>query len=183
MKNVNNTNQDHDYSTLINKYKDLAYSIALKITKNDLDSEEIVQDSFLKAFNGLKNFKNESQFSTWFYRIVYNTSISSIRRKKYQSVEIDNKMIAQYENTQLENVLMKLDDQDRKHLISEAMSKLSEIDYTVLSLFYYEELSLKNISKIVNKDQNYLKVLIQRARIKLYQSLSSASKLELKGLL
>ncbi len=47
-----NTNQDFDHSELINKYKDLAFNIALKITKNELDSEEVVQDSFVKAFRG-----------------------------------------------------------------------------------------------------------------------------------
>ena len=46
-----------DYSTIINKYKDLAFNIALKITKNEQDSEEVVQDSFVKAFKGLNKFK------------------------------------------------------------------------------------------------------------------------------
>ncbi len=85
-----NINQNCDYSTIINKYKDLAFNIALKITKNEQDSKEIVQDSFVKAFRGLNKFKNESQFSTWFYRIVYNTAISSVRHKKHPIVEIND---------------------------------------------------------------------------------------------
>lgn len=183
MKKVENIDDDFDYASLINKYKDLAYNIALKITRNEQDSEEIVQDSFLKAFKGLDQFKYESQLSTWFYRIVYNTAISSIRKKKLQSVEINNKIIAQYENNQLESVYLKLDDSDRKKLINDAMAKIGELDYTVLSLFYYENLSLREISKIVNKNENYLKVVLQRARIKLYQAFGSASKIELKELL
>ena len=90
-----------DYSAIINKYKDLAFNIALKITKNEQDSEEIVQDSFVKAFNGLNKFKNESQFSTWFYRIVYNTAISSIRHnKKHIANEIDDNLTDSFENNQ-----------------------------------------------------------------------------------
>jgi RNA polymerase sigma factor (sigma-70 family) len=151
-----NINRNCDYSVIINKYKDLAFNIALKITKNEQDSEEIVQDSFVKVFKGLNNFRNESQFSTWFYRIVYNTAISSIRHKKHAAIEIDDKLIATLENNQIECAIKNLDEYDRKLLIKEALAKLNAIDYTILSLYYFEDLSLKEISKIVEKDKNYL---------------------------
>jgi RNA polymerase sigma factor (sigma-70 family) len=175
--------KDCDYSTIIDKYKDLAFNIALKITKNEQDSEEIVQDSFVKAFNGLNNFKKESQFSTWFYRIVYNTAISSVRHQKYIAVEIDYKLTNTLGNNQIESAINKLDENDRKVLIKEAMEKLNELDYTLLSLYYYEDLSLKEISKIVEMKKNYIKVLLQRARIKLYNGLSTSLKKELKELI
>lgn len=178
-----NNNQNCDYLAIINKYKDLAFSIALKITKNEQDSEEIVQDSFVKAFKGLSNFKNESQFSTWFYRIVYNTAISSIRHKKHIVIEIDDKLTATLENNQIEGAIKNLNENDRKQLINEALAKLNAIDYTILSLYYYEDLSLNEISKIVEKEKSYLKVLIQRARVKLYNSLSISIKRELKELI
>jgi RNA polymerase sigma factor (sigma-70 family) len=178
-----NSSQNCDYSAIINKYKDLAFNIALKITKNEQDSEEIVQDSFVKAFKGLDNFKNESQFSTWFYRIVYNTAISSIRHKKHIAIEIDDKLTATLENNQIEDAIKNLDEYDRKLLINEALAKLNAIDYTILSLYYYENLSLKEISKIVEKKKSYLKVLLQRARLKLYNGLSISLKRELKELI
>ncbi len=177
-----NINQDCDYSTLINKYKDLAFNIALKITKNEQDSEEVVQDSFVKAFRGLNKFKNESQFSTWFYRIVYNTAISSVRNKKHPIVEINDNSYDSLEYNQIEGSVNNLDAYDRRQLINEALSKLNELDYTILSLYYYEDLSLKEISKIVDKKKNYLKVLLQRARMKLYSGLSVSLKKELKEL-
>ncbi len=177
-----NIDQDCDYSALINKYKDLAFNIALKITKNELDSEEVVQDSFVKAFRGLNKFKNESQFSTWFYRIVYNTAISSVRHKKLPIVEINDSLSDTFNYSLIEGRVNNLDAYDRKRLISEALSKLNELDYTILSLYYYEDLSLKEISKIVDKKRNYLKVLLQRARMKLYSGLSVSLKKELKEL-
>lgn len=178
-----NTNQICDYSAIIDKYKNLAFNIALKITKNEQDSEEIVQDSFVKAFKGLNKFKNESQFSTWFYRIVYNTAISSIRRKKHNIVEIDDNLTDALENSQIERSINNLDAYDRKRLISDALSKLNELDYTIISLYYYEDLSLKEISKIVEKEKNYLKVLLQRARLKLYNGLDVSLIKELKELI
>ena len=178
-----NINQNCDYSTIINKYKDLAFNIALKITENEQDSEEIVQDSFVKAFKGLNKFRKESQFSTWFYRIVYNTAISSTRHKKHIAVEIDDNLTDVLQNNQIEGAIKNLDEYDRKLLIKEALAKLNELDYTVLSLYYYEDLSLKEISKIVEKEKNYLKVILQRARLKLYNGFSVSLKKELKELL
>lgn len=177
-----NTNQNCDYSSIINKYKDLAFNIALKITKNEQDSEEVVQDSFVKAFEGLNKLKNENHFSTWFYRIVYNTAISKIRHKKHIAVEVDDNLADALENYQIEGAIKNLDEYDRKLLIEEALAKLSVLDYTILSLFYYEDLSLKEISKIVEKKKTYLKVLLQRARLKLYNGLSTSLKKELKEL-
>lgn len=174
-----NDNEDVVYKALIDKHKDLAFNIALKITKNEQDSEEIVQDSFVKAFNGLNKFRNESQFSTWFYKIVYNTAISATRRKKIDTVEVNDKVSDVLACDQIESVLEKLDDSDRKILISDSLSKLNELDYTILSLYYYEGLSLKEISKVVGKKSNYLKVLLQRARIKLYESFSKPLEQEL----
>ena len=178
-----NINRNCDYTAIINKYKVLAFNIALKITKNEQDSEEIVQDSFVKAFNGLNKFKNDSQFSTWFYRIVYNTAISSIRHKKHITIEIDDHLIEAFENDQIESVIKNLDENDRKMLIAEALTKLNELDYTILSLYYFEDLSLKEISKIVEKEKTYLRVLLQRARLKLYNGLSISLKKELKELI
>jgi len=180
---LQNDNKEIVYKALIDKHKYLAFNIALKIMKNEQDSEEVVQDSFIKVLNGLSKFKNESQFSTWFYKIVYNTAISAIRRKKIQTVEVNDNVGDIFECNQIESVLEKLNESDRKILISDSLSKLNELDYTILSLYYYEELSLKQISKVVGKKSNYLKVLLQRARIKLYNSLSKPLKLELKELI
>ena len=176
---LQNDNEEIAYKTLIDKHKVLAFNIALKITKNEQDSEEIVQDSFVKAFNGLSEFKKDSQFSTWFYKIVYNTAISAIRRKKIATVEINDSISGGFECNQIENVLENLNKSDRKMLIRDSLSKLNELDYTILSLYYYEELSLKQISKVIGKKRNYVKVLLQRARIKLYDSLSKPLKQEL----
>jgi RNA polymerase sigma-70 factor (ECF subfamily) len=183
MSTHQNLNQSCDYSIIINKYKDLAFNIALKITKNEQDAEEIVQDSFVKAFRGLNNFKNESRFSTWFYRIVYNTAISSIRYRKHIDIEIDDNLTDTLESNQIECAVKNLDEYDRKQLINGALAKLNAIDYTVLSLYYYEDLSLNEISKIVEKKENYLKVILQRARLKLYSGLSVSLKRELKELI
>ena len=67
---------------LLEKHKAFAFTIAIRIVKNREDAEEIVQDSFVKAFKALRSFKQSGKFSTWLYKIVYNTALTSIRRSR-----------------------------------------------------------------------------------------------------
>ena len=80
------------FAYLINKYKDMAYTIAIKIVKSHEDAEEVAQDSFLKAYEKLDSFKGNSKFSTWLYTIVYRNSITKIRKKKSLMFEIEIKI-------------------------------------------------------------------------------------------
>ena len=72
------------YAMLVDRYKDLAFTVAYRILYHREDAEEIVQDAFLKAYQNLKLFKRKSRFSTWLYRIVYNTAVSKKRLKRKQ---------------------------------------------------------------------------------------------------
>ena len=83
IESIINGNEDN-YAMIVDRYKDKAYTLVNSIIKNEMESEEILQDCFLKAFNSLNKFRNESKFSTWFYRIVYNTSLTRINNKKRQ---------------------------------------------------------------------------------------------------
>ena len=73
------------YAILVEKHKGLAYTLALRIAKNNEDAEEIAQDAFLKAYNSLGSFKQDSRFSTWLYKIIYNTAISRFRKKHIET--------------------------------------------------------------------------------------------------
>ena len=77
------------YSYFIDNYKGMAFSIAYRIAGNREDAEEIVQDAFLKAFRSLGKFRRGSKFSTWFYRIVVNTSLSRVRTAKPATSSLD----------------------------------------------------------------------------------------------
>ena len=78
------------FAYLINKYKDMTYTLAIKIVKNHEDAEEVAQDSFLKAYQKIDSFKGNSKFSTWLYTIVYRTAITKIRKKKLETSDIDD---------------------------------------------------------------------------------------------
>lgn len=69
------------FSHLVEKYKDIVYSIAIKVLRNREDAEEMAQESFVKAYKSLHTFKGTAKFSTWLYRITYNNCISEVRKK------------------------------------------------------------------------------------------------------
>jgi len=70
------------FALLVDKYKDRVFSLALGIVHNRELAEEIAQDAFIKAFTSLKKFRKDAGFSTWIYRITYNTAISETRKQR-----------------------------------------------------------------------------------------------------
>jgi len=75
------------FAELVRRYKDRALSLCLRLLKNREDAEEALQDSFVRAYNGLADFRQESKFSTWFYRIVYNNCLTRVERRQPKSIE------------------------------------------------------------------------------------------------
>ena len=78
------------FSFIVEKYQDIVFSIALKVLRNREDAEEMAQESFIKAYKSLHTFKGNAKFSTWLYRITYNSCISEVRKKKQYFVSTDD---------------------------------------------------------------------------------------------
>ncbi|MFM7853064.1 MAG: sigma-70 family RNA polymerase sigma factor, partial [Flammeovirgaceae bacterium] len=70
------------YRDLVDHYKAYAYTIAMKVLNQRAEAEEAAQDAFIKAYQNMGAFKGEAKFSTWLYRIVFNTAISYKRKSK-----------------------------------------------------------------------------------------------------
>jgi RNA polymerase sigma-70 factor (ECF subfamily) len=155
------------YAELVDKYKSYAYTIAQKILQNRPEAEEATQDAFIKAYHHLQGFNRQSKFSTWLYRIVFNTAISYKRRNRQQFQSIENTVI-EY-SQEAEGMLEK---NDKKKFLQQAMAKLSEADRTALTLFYLEEFSLDEIAEITGMQANTAKVRIHRARQRLADELT-----------
>lgn len=81
------------YAVLIDRHKDLVFTLCLNITRSREDAEEVAQDSFLKAFQKLTTFRNESGFRTWLYRIAYNEAITKVRKKKFVMTDLEDRVI------------------------------------------------------------------------------------------
>ena len=171
------------YNYLVNNYKDMVYTIALKIVRNHEDAEEIAQDSFVKAFQKLQSFRGESKFSTWLYTIVYRTAISKIRKKNIETTDIDDFVI---ENHSVDFSFPQLDllkVEEQKKYVKIAIDSLSELDALLITLFYLNENTFDEINEITGITKTNIKVRLFRARKKLYKELYQILETELRTIL
>jgi len=155
------------YAFLVERYNRMVFTLSLRIVKSREDAEEVAQDVFVKAYKNLNNFKGESKFSTWIYKIAYYASLDVLKRKK-RFVNFEN--ISKFKEVNVENVkdaLSYLQDEERKKVVNEALLKLNEADRIILTLYYFDELSVKEISKVVNFSEDTIKIRLFRSRKKL----------------
>jgi RNA polymerase sigma factor (sigma-70 family) len=166
------------YSSLVEKHKNLVFSIAIKILNNREDAEEIAQDTFLKAYGSLKTFEKKSKFSTWLYRIAYNSAISRKRKKKMEVVEIDDHIMFNYSTDEISSNVYQIHETEQVRLIDQALLALPEEDNVLISLFYKSEHSIEDISYITGLTQSNVKVKLHRIRKKMYESIQEMIKKE-----
>jgi RNA polymerase sigma factor (sigma-70 family) len=171
------------FSFFIEKYRDMAFSIAFRIINNREDAEEIVQDSFLKAFKALGKFKRDSKFSTWFYRIVVNNSLSKLERDKSESMYVDLEVVSNVVIEKVESVYKELALSDQQLYINMALVEMSVEDRLLLTLYYLNENTLEEITEITGITQENLKMKIHRARKKMFIILEKILKSEIQNLL
>lgn len=165
--------EERCYAELVDQYKSYAYTIALKIVRDKAEAEEVAQDAFIKAFNYLKNFNRTARFSTWLYRIVFNTAISYKRKNKLVTEGIDNKQIV---NPERADAGVELG--DKQVFVARALSKLNEADQLAIQLFYIKEFSLEEVADMMGQNANTVKVRIHRARQRLAEELKIMLKKE-----
>jgi RNA polymerase sigma-70 factor (ECF subfamily) len=154
---------DSDYALLVDRYKDRAFTLLCGIIKNDLDAEEALQDSFIKAFQSLNTFRRDSKFSTWFYRIVYNTGLTVISSKKHK-IEMEMSSIDDFHSLkEADDEIYSLTEDSKDYLIK-MVDKLPIKNSLILILFYLDGLSIKEISEVLDISLVNTKVLLHRSR-------------------
>ena len=152
------------FPELVNRHKNMVYSLAFRMVKPKEDAEEVAQDSFVKAFNSIKQFKGKSKFSTWLYRITYFTAINHLRKNKMLTSEIDMSSFVDDDKSALDH----LNEEDQKKYIQEALQYLKPIERNLITLHYLEEFSTKEIIEITGLSMCNIKVSLMRIRKKLY---------------
>jgi RNA polymerase sigma-70 factor (ECF subfamily) len=155
------------FAVLVDRYKDLVFTLALRMLKNREEAEEVSQDTFIKTFKSLSKFKGDSKFSTWIYKITYNTCLDRIKKisRTYNTVTIDE--FTEHQVKTIDNALDNMEQEERKQKIQDCLQLLPSEDSFLLTLFYFEELSLDEISKTIGLTTNNVKVKLFRSRKKL----------------
>ena len=155
------------FAILVDRYKSLVFTLSLKMLASREEAEEVSQDVFIKVYKSLSDFKTESKFSTWLYRITYNTCLDRWRTKKRTACLVAVEDFEAQEVTTLMNALDTIEEKERKQMIQKCLDLLPAEDNFLLTLYYFQENSLKEISKIMGINENNVKIKLFRSRRKL----------------
>lgn len=160
------------FAYFVDSYQDMAITIAFRICGNMQDAEDVVQDSFVKAFKNLRSFRAESKFSTWLYRIVYNTAVTYTKSQMWSSSRETALEDAYHVGTA--SLEKQIEETERDEIVSEIMEKMPKGEALLLTLYYMEDNPIKEIAKITGLNESNVKVKLFRAR-KLFGELAVSS--------
>jgi RNA polymerase sigma-70 factor (ECF subfamily) len=145
----------------------MIFTLALKMVKNREEAEEVSQDTFIKIYSSLNKFKGESKFSTWIYKIAYNTCLDRLKKSKKEDLNISIDDFSSHLIKTMETALSVLEDKERKQTIQNCLNLLPSEENYLLTLFYFENQNLEEIGKIMSINANNVKVKLFRSRQKL----------------
>ena len=154
---------------LYNQYCNGMYVVANRFVKDSMEAEDIVQESFIKAFKRLEQFKAEVTFGAWLKRIVINTSIDTLKAKKQRLVELEDVHL-KVVDTNTDNNWM-VDDSISINEIKIAIETLPEKYKYVLMLFLIEGYDHQEISEILSISQVASRTQLSRGKVKLQELL------------
>ncbi|KIC03223.1 RNA polymerase [Flavobacterium sp. JRM] len=155
------------FAVLVDRYKDMIFTMAIKMVKNREIAEEVSQDTFIKIFNSLNKFKGDSKFSTWIYKIAYNTCLDYLKKNKKDENHVVIDELKGYLIKTTDNALSILENQERKQDIQNCLNLLPSEESFLLTLFYFDDQNLNEIAKIMDISVSNVKVKLFRSRKKL----------------
>lgn len=148
------------FDKLVCKYQSPVRRFFLNLTCGDAPlSDDLAQDTFIKAYMSLSSFRNLSSFSTWLYRIAYNKFYDYLRTQKETSDLDSGEVDTQYKLEQ-ENVGNKMD-------VYAALAQLKEGERTCISLFYMEDMTIDKIANVTGFPEGTVKSHLSRGKEKM----------------
>jgi RNA polymerase sigma-70 factor (ECF subfamily) len=169
-----------EFALLVDAYYEMIYRLAIKMVNNPQDAEDILQETFIKAYRHLKNFDGRSSLSTWLYRIATNEALMFLRRQKPDTVSVDESLDTgegEVEPLQIidwsslpEEELMSAEAQV---YLDKAVDKLSPSLRVVFVLRDIQGLSTRETAEVLDISETAVKTRLSRARLQLREELTS----------
>lgn len=154
--------EEHGYAILLQRYRTRVYALALRILRKPEEAEEAAQDAFIRAFRSLDRFEGRARFSTWLYRITYNTAISRATRIKRQPAaeELDEDDHA----SAVTPADIHIEQEELRSLVEAVISDMRPEYAIVLTLFYLQAQGYEEIAEITGLPLGTVKNRLHRAR-------------------
>ena len=168
------------FGQLMDRYRDSIYRTIKKMVNSKEDADDLTLEAFGKAFRSLESYRPRYAFSTWLFRIAINNCIDHIRKKRLQTLSIDEPIEAdseqdfsrnlQAETLNPEQVVIR---EQRIELIRAMLERLNDKYKLMIELRYFEEYSYDEISTELQMPIGTVKAQLHRAREALYELLST----------
>ena len=159
------------FECLVERYKHMVFTLAVRMLRNREEAEESAQDTFLKVYKRLESYRGGARFSTWLYKIAYHNCLDQLKKRKSrpETTDLDGQRnISQgYEA----GILDDMERDHRRHHIQIAIESLPEQDAAIITMYYFEEWSIKEISEVTELSPQVVKVRLYRSRKQLASSL------------
>ena len=165
---------------IIRDYKDIGYSLAISVVKDEFVAQEVLQTSFVRAFSKLGTFKGKSKFRTWLYRIVINEAFKALKKLKKEIITYGE--LSVNITSENEDIVLKIEDDHQRYYINETLKMLSPNESLVLRLFYLEENSIEEITEITGWTCTNIKVILHRAMANMREILKTRFNIDKQSL-
>jgi RNA polymerase sigma-70 factor (ECF subfamily) len=171
------------FAELVRRYERRIYRMARQITQNDEDAEDVLQESFLKAFEHLDSFQGQSKFYTWVTRIAVNESLMKLRKRKSdrtvsldENIETDEEPIVREIAVWDDTPESKYSQEELREILDRAIDSLKPIFRTVFILRDVEEMSTEETAEVLGLSVAAVKSRLLRARLQLRERLTRVVK-------
>lgn len=151
------------------QYAKAMYNVSLRITGDTLEAEDVLQEAFLTAFDKIESYRNEATFGAWLKKIVVNTALNQVRKRKYQFSELTEN--DDYEDDSPQEVLLNEENSLQIAQIRKAIAKLPDGFRVVFSLYLLEGYDHQEIAEILSISVSTSKSQYNRAKKKLQEIL------------
>jgi len=163
------------FAQLIDRHKAKAMTLAVRILKNREDAEEALQDSFVRMYRSLSSFEWKSSFSTWFYRIVYNTCATAVGKKNRihaLSIDVEDEDGLKTEITSDElQPDIRLESDEFSKIVNDEVEKLPVVYGSTFTLFVIQDMSYEEIVQVTGLPLGTVKARLFRARAMLREAI------------
>ncbi len=167
------------FEILIGRYSDKAFSLALRLTRNQQDAEEVLQDVFVTVYRKIAGFERKSSFSSWLYRVTVNASLMKLRKSKHDPIVLVEEILPHVSNATIDrNAEVSATDHiairnQIAEVLEQAIGKLPEEYRPVFVLRDVDGLTSKEVGKMLNLSIPAVKSRLHRSRLMLRRKLRS----------
>lgn len=165
---------DHEaFAALVNEHQRYVYNLALRVLQNEEEALDLTQEAFVRAWTALPNFRGQSRFRTWLYRIVTNLCYNRLPSLRRSLNELGDDVITEIPETDpaFDNPARGMESRELRSYLHKAMDNLDENYRLLISLRYQHELSYEEIAATLNLPLGTVKTGLFRAREQLRRAL------------